>query len=619
MDDGFHEEESLGKIYDLPLFRRLLGYLGPHRWAAFGAVILIILSAAIQLIAPLLTAAAIDLFVRPPDEQAAFNRLLAGWVDRGGLAPSPADGVAFIALLYVGVLFVGFAVRYAQSYVMQIMGQRIMYDLRRDIFDQLQRLPIRYFDRNPVGRLVTRATTDVSSLNELFTAGFVSMFGDLAMLVGIMVVLFVINWKLALVSFAILPLLLLLSAWFKRRARDSYRAVRQRIARINAFLQEHIGGMSVVQLFGAERRVVDGFDEVNESHRVANVQAIRYYAIYYPAVELITAVGLAIVVWYGGGRVLAGALTFGFLVAYLQYVQRFYQPLADLSDKVNILQSAMAAGERIFALLDEDVTIRSPANAHAPEAVDGAVRFDQVTFSYVENEPVLHDLSFSIQPGETVAVVGHTGAGKSTLASLLLRFYDVDQGAITVDGIDVRGWELSALRRAVAIVLQDVFLFSGSLGSNIRLGDPTITDERIRWAAHEMGVLPFIERQPEGFDTEVHERGAGLSVGQKQLLAFARALAADPRILILDEATASIDTETEQRIQEALDRLLVDRTSIVIAHRLSTIQKADRILVLHKGRLAEQGTHQELLDLGGIYKKLYELQFEKEPLEAAAV
>lgn len=616
MDDGFHEEEPLGKIYDLQLFRRLLGYLGPHRRAALGAVALIILSAAIQLIGPLLTAASIDLFVRPPEEQAAFNRLLAGWINPAGLALSPADGVAFIALLYVGVLFVGFAVRYAQSHVMQIMGQRIMFDLRRDIFDQLQRLPVRYFDRNPVGRLVTRATTDVSSLNELFTAGFVSMFGDLAMLVGIMVVLFVISWQLALVSFAILPLLLLLSAWFKRRARDSYRAVRRRIARINAYLQEHIGGMSVVQLFGAERRAVASFDEVNEAHRDANVQAIRYYAIYYPAVELITAIGLAIVVWYGGGRVLAGVLTFGFLVAYLQYVQRFYQPLADLSDKVNILQSAMAAGERIFALLDEDVTITSPANAHAPDTIQGAVRFDRVTFSYVENEPVLHDLSFAIRPGEMVAVVGHTGAGKSTLASLLLRFYEVDRGGIEVDGVDVRGWELNALRRAVAIVLQDVFLFSGSLGSNIRLGDPSITDERIRWAAREMGVLPFIERQPDGFDTEVHERGAGLSVGQKQLVAFARALAADPRILILDEATASIDTETEQQIQEALDRLLVDRTSIVIAHRLSTIQKADRILVLHKGRLAEQGTHQELLDLGGIYKKLYELQFEPEEMMA---
>jgi len=617
MDDAFHEEPALGQVYDRRLFSRLLGYLRPYRPAAAGAVGLIILSSLLQLVPPLLTAAAIDLYVRPPARATALNRLLGGWIADADLARSPAEGVGIIALLYIVVLAVSSVIKYAQGHVMQIMGQKIMLDMRRDVFGQLQRLPIRYFDRNPVGRLVTRASTDVGALNELFTAGFVSIFGDLAMLLGIMAVLFAISWPLALVSFAILPLLLLLSAWFKRHARTSYRSVRLRIAGINAFLQEHIVGMREVQLFGAETRAIEGFDAVNEAHRVANVQAIRYYAIYYPAVELVTALGLALVVWYGGGEVITGVLTFGFLVAYLQYVQRFYQPLADLSDKVNILQSAMAAGERIFALLDEQPGIVSPPDAYCPDTVRGAIRFADVDFAYVPGEPVLRDFSLDIRAGETIAVVGHTGAGKSTLASLLLRFYDVDRGYIAVDGEDVRRFDLKALRRAVAIVLQDVFLFSGSLASNIRLGDPRISDQRIAWAAREMGVLAFIEQMPDGFETMVRERGAGLSVGQKQLIAFARALAADPRILILDEATASIDTETEQRIQQALDRLLRDRTSLVIAHRLSTVQKADRIVVLHRGRLAEQGTHQELLEAGGIYQKLYELQFAGERLSAA--
>ena len=617
MSDAFFEDDAIGKVYDRRLFVRLLRYLRPYRLAAAAAVTLIILSSTIQLVTPLLTAAAIDLYVRPPEAETTFNRLLGGAIGRIGLEPTPREGVLLMAILYVGVLLCGFVVRYAQSFVMQMMGQRIMFDIRRDIFDRLQALPIRYFDRNPVGRLVTRATTDVGALNELFTAGFVTIFGDLAMLVGIMTVLFAVSWKLALVSFAILPFLLLLSAWFKRRVRTSYRAVRKRIARINAYLQEHIGGMAVVQLFGVEKRVDDRFGEINEDHRVANVDAIRYYAIYYPAIELITAFGLALVIWYGGGSVLAGTLTFGFLVAYLQYVQRFYQPLADLSDKVNILQSAMAAGERIFGLLDQNVAIASPEHAHRPERIDGAIAFRDVRFAYVEDEPVLHDLSLEIAAGETVAVVGHTGAGKSTLANLLLRFYDVDGGSVTVDGVDIREWDLGLLRRAVAIVLQDVFLFSGTLASNIRLGEEGITDERIAWATREVGIAPLIEQLPDGLDTEVRERGSGLSVGQKQLVAFARALAADPRILILDEATASVDTETEQQIQHALDRLLVDRTSLVIAHRLSTIQKADRIVVLHKGRLAEQGTHHELIERDGIYRKLYELQWNRERLAKA--
>jgi ATP-binding cassette subfamily B protein len=488
-----------------------------------------------------------------------------------------------------------------------------MFDLRRDIFGRLQRLPVAYFDRNPIGRLVTRVTNDVDALNELFTAGIVSIFGDVVLLVGIVAVLFWLDWRLAIVTFAILPLLLLLTFWFKTRARRSYREVRVRLARINAFLQEHITGMSVVQLFNREEGALADFAQVNDAHRLANIRAIFYYAVYYPGVELITALGVGLILWYGGSGVVAGALSIGALVAFLQYAQRFYQPLADLSEKYNILQAAMASSERIFRLMDSPLKIASPVDAFRPDEVRGAIEFRDVSFGYNEDEQVLHDVFFAVAPGETVAIVGHTGAGKTTLASLLQRFYDLDSGSVLVDGVDVREWDLERLRRSIGLVLQDVFLFSGTVAGNIRLGEQTIDEERLRWAAGEVHALEFIERLPEGFETAVRERGAGLSVGQKQLIAFARALAFDPRILILDEATSSVDTETEQWIQLALERLLADRTSLVIAHRLSTIQKADRILVLHKGRLREQGTHQELLAQRGIYYRLYLLQYRDQP------
>ncbi|HEV7785730.1 MAG TPA: ABC transporter ATP-binding protein, partial [Thermoanaerobaculia bacterium] len=465
--------------------------------------------------------------------------------------------------------------------------------------------------------LVTRVTTDVDALNEMFTAGIVTIFGDIMVLTGIAAVLFWLDWRLALVSFSIVPLLLLLTSWFKAKVRSSFREVRVKIARINAFLQEHITGMPVVQLFNREARAYAEFDGTNDAHRDANVRSIFYYAVFFPGVELITSVGTGLLIWVGGGRVLVSALSIGGLIAFLQYAQRFYQPLSDLSEKYNILQAAMASSERIFRLLDMPVTIASPPAAFSPERVQGDLEFDDVWFSYKENEPVLKGVSFRVRPGETLAVVGHTGAGKSTLANLLLRFYDIDRGAVRVDGVDVREWDLPKLRRSVAMVLQDVFLFSGSVAANIRLGEAAIADERVRWAAGEVHALPFIERLPGGFDAAVRERGAGLSVGQKQLIAFARALAFDPSILILDEATSSIDTETEQLIQMALERLLVGRTSVVIAHRLSTIQKADRILVLHKGEVREYGTHQELLALRGIYYRLYLLQYKDQ--EGAAV
>ncbi len=610
------EEESLGKAYDARLIRRLLGYLGPYRLRAAGAVGLIVLSSLLELVGPLATAVALDLFIRPLGGEAKLSAVSLWLSERmaaNGVELEPMTGLAVVAGVYLGALLLGFVVLYLQSYLMQMMGQFVMADLRRQIFAKLQELPVAYFDRNPVGRLVTRVTNDVDALNELFTAGIVSIFGDVVLLAGIVAVLFWLDWRLALVTFCILPLLAGLTLWFKVRARQRYREVRLKLAAINSFLQEQITGMSVVQLFNQERRTFDSFSEVNDEHRDANVATIFFYAVYYPAVELVTALGAALILWYGGGQVLTGAVSVGALVAFLQYAQRFYRPLSDLSEKYNILQAAMASAERIFGLLDTPVEIAAPeAGAHRPAAVDGAVEFDGVSFGYLEGETVLDDLSFRIEPGQTVALVGHTGAGKSTIASLLLRFYDVDRGRVLIDGVDVRQWDLDSLRRGMAMVLQDVFLFAGTVGDNIGLGSGDIGAARIRRAAREVHALEFIERLPDGFDSELKERGGGLSVGQKQLIAFARALAFDPRILILDEATSSVDTETERLIQMALDRLLADRTSLVIAHRLSTIQRADRILVLHQGELREQGTHQELLARDGLYRRLYELQYQGE-------
>lgn len=617
------EEESLGKAYDARLMRRLLGYVRPYRGLAAAAVALILLSSLLQLAGPLATAVALDLYMEPPEAGRSVSiaaRWVEGFLDQRGVVLTPERGVALMAAVYLVSLVLAFVVLYFQAYLMQMMGQRIMYDLRREVFGRFQRLSVAYFDKNPIGRLVTRVTSDIDALNELFTAGLVSIFGDLALLLGIVGVLFWLDWRLALVTFSILPLLLALTMWFKVKARDSYREVRVKIARINAFLQEHITGMQVIQLFNREERARGEFAGINRDHRDANVRAIFYYAVYYPAVELITAFGVGLIVWYGGLQVMAGAVSLGALIAFLQYAQRFYQPLSDLSDKYNILQAAMAASERTFRVLDTPVTIASPPAPYRPAAESaeaGEIAFDEVSFAYLEGVPVLRDVSFRVAPGETLAIVGHTGAGKSTLANLLLRFYDAGAGRVTVDGVDVRDWDLAALRRSIGLVLQDVFLFSGTVARNVRLDEERIDDERIRWAAREVQALRFIERLPGGFEAAVRERGAGLSVGQKQLIAFARALAFDPRILILDEATSSIDTETEQLIQRALERLLAGRTNLVIAHRLSTVQKADRILVLHKGEVRELGTHQELLAERGIYWKLYQLQF-KDQEEATA-
>ena len=605
-----HEEEVLGKAYDARLMRRLLGYLWPYKWQAITSLVLTILSAPLVLAGPPLTKAAIDLFLAPNEANpSGFALFLKHTGERLGFGESAYQGVAFIAIVFLLASLTAFAVQYTQAVVMQAMGQYIMYDLRREVFAHLQRLPIQFYDHNPVGRLMTRLTTDVDALNEMFTAGVIVIFGDLAMIFYIVIWMFQVNWKLALVSFAILPLLAVLTTWFRLGARSSFRQVRLRIARINAFLQEHITGMPVVQLFNREEREMRQFNQINDAHRKANIDTIYYYAIFYPAVEILGSIGMGLIIWYGGGQVLRNAVTIGTLVAFIQLARSFYDPISDISEKYNILQSAMASSERIFKLLDEPVGIASPASPVHIGRARGEIEFRNVWFAYKDEDWILKDVSFTVRPGERVAFVGHTGAGKTTITNLLLRFYDVQRGQILLDGVDVRELDLEELRSNFSIVLQDVFLFSGDVAANIRLGSEHITDERLQQAARDVHADTFVKRLPEGYSTELRERGAGLSVGEKQLISFARALAFDPRVLILDEATSSIDTETEILIRDAVERMIAGRTSLVIAHRLSTIQSVDKIIVMHKGEIREVGTHQDLLAQRGLYWRLYQLQF----------
>jgi len=581
-------DEILGKAYDARLMRRLLQYLRPY-WRQVGVALgAILVGSAASLAQPYLIKVAIDRYI-------AAGRL---------------DGLDRIALLYLAILVAAFAAEYVQTWSMQFTGQRIMFDLRMAIYGHLQRLDLRFYDRNPVGRLMTRVTSDVDVLNDLFTSGVVTVFSDVLTLVGIMVMMLVMNWRLALVTFAVLPIIVGISQWFRKNVRDSYRVVRGWIARINAFLQENITGMATVQLFRREALNFQRFDDIDRKHRDANIESIFYYAVFYPAIEAVSSLAAALIIWYGGMRHLSGALTIGSVVAFLQYSQRFFRPISDMSEKFNILQAAMASSERIFKLLDEPVAIASPAvPAVRPAPATGHIAFDHVWFAYSDENFVLRDVSFDVKPGERVGIVGATGSGKTTLINLLLRFYDVNRGRITIDGVDVRALDLADLRGLFSLVLQDVHLFSGTIADNIRLGHPAIDDTRVRMAARAVHAEPFIERMPNGFDSAVAERGSTLSMGQKQLLSFARALAFDPRVLILDEATSSVDTETELMIRDALHVLMSGRTTIAIAHRLSTIQDMDKILVLHKGQVREVGTHQELLAQRGIYFKLFELQF----------
>jgi ATP-binding cassette subfamily B protein len=591
--------------------RRLLRYLWPYRWQAITSLALTIVSAPLVLAGPPLTKAVIDLFIAPDPAKppSGFALFLKNMADRFGFGENAYQGIAFIAMVFLIASIAAFAVQYTQAVVMQAMGQRIMYDLRQEIFAHLQRLPVQFYDRNPVGRLMTRLTTDVDALNEMFTAGVIVIFGDLAMIFYIVIWMFQVNWRLSLVSFAILPLLAALTIWFRLGARSAFREVRVRIARINAFLQEHITGMPVVQLFNREEKEMRKFDQINDSHRKANIDTIFFYAVFYPAVDIIGAIGIGLIIWYGGGQVIQGVATIGTLIAFIQLARSFYEPISDISEKYNILQSAMASSERIFKLLDEPVTIKTPDKPVRMGRTEGRIEFRNVWFAYKGEDWVLKDLSFVAEPGERVAFVGHTGAGKTTIANLLLRFYDIQRGQILLDGIDIREMDLDELRANFSIVLQDVFLFSGDIAGNIRLGSTSITDEQVIAAAREVHADPFIRRLPDAYRTELRERGAGLSVGQKQLISFARALAFDPRVLILDEATSSIDTETEILIRDAVERLMQGRTSLVIAHRLSTIQSVDKIIVMHKGEIREVGSHQVLLAQRGLYWRLYQLQF----------
>jgi ATP-binding cassette, subfamily B, multidrug efflux pump len=608
---NIHEEEALGKAYDSHLLRRLLEYLRPYRWRVALALALVAIVTPLELAPPKLFQLAIDKYLVP-----GMRRVITesqAW-----------HGVLLISAVFLGVLVFDFLAQYVQIRIMQRVGQQTMYDMRRAIFAHLQRLPMAYFDRNPVGRLVTRVTTDVDALNDLFAAGVVTMINDFFLLAVMAAYLFSIDVRLALDALAVLPFILVVTYFFRLFVRDANRRIRTAIARINSFLQEYISGMSVVQLFNREEKANAEFAKRNRDNMLAWRDAILAFALFYPAVEILSVAAIALIYWMGGGRVLNGALSLGVLTAFTMYATRFFRPIQDLSEKFNILQSAMAASERIFKLLDEPAPPASPADALHLDAPRGEIEFRNVWFSY-RNAPeprdedwVLRDVSFRVAPGETMAIVGHTGAGKTTLISLLLRFYDVQRGQILLDGTDIRRINIQDLRRLFGIVLQDPFLFTGTIESNIRLGTPGIDRKAVEDATCEIGLDDFIKALPQGIAEPVNERGSTLSVGQRQLINFARALAHNPRFLILDEATSSVDTKTELLIREALDRLLSGRTALVIAHRLSTIQHADRILVFHKGRLREQGAHQELLAQRGIYYRLYQLQYKEQELHLPA-
>ena len=594
MSSGY-EEEVLGKAYDSRLMARLLRYLRPYRLQVVGAVLLLMLASGLAVVGPYLTKIALDEAIPQGD---------------GGQ-------LAFLAILFLAATVLVFVFEYAQALLTTWLGQRVMYDLRAQIFAKLQRLDLAFYDRNPVGRLMTRITSDVETLNELFSSGVVTVFGDLFTLLFIVGAMLQMDAELALVTFSVLPFVAWAAFVFRSRIRGAYRDIRVRLARMNAFLQERFTGIRVVQLFNREDADLGRFKVLNNDYLGAHLRSIRYYALFFPIVQQLTAVALALIIWYGGGAMVRGAVTIGVLAAFLDYARRFFRPIQDLSDKYNLLQGAMASSERIFRLLDREPAIKDPARpAVYPIGAPGEIRFENVWFAYGgadsgTGEPnwVLRDVSFTVAPGEKLAIVGHTGAGKTTLINLLMRFYEPQRGRILVDGVPIGELRMKDLRRRIGLVLQDIFLFSQSVDYNVRLGSRSIDAERVAGALEAVGAAPFVERLPHRAAQELGERGSSLSVGERQLLSFARALAFDPGILVLDEATSSVDSAIEARIEEATDRLMRGRTSLVIAHRLSTVQGADRILVMHHGSLAEEGTHQELFDAGGLYRRLHELQF----------
>src|SRR5215213_479286 len=588
----FHEEEAIGKTYDWQVTRRLMRYLKPYMRALMPALVLTLVLNLLRILQPKFTQYAIDWYITPGN----------------------IGGLKWLALVFLAVLLVTFGLSYLQAVLLESVGQRVMYDLRSELYRKLQHQEVAYYDRNPVGRIMTRLTSDVDALNELFTSGVIDLLGDLVMIVAIMAIMLWMDVRLTLVTLLTVPMLFAATSWFRRGARKGYDMVRTRLARINSFLQDHFAGAHTVQIFNAEAKSLSTFNEINDEYRRANIDTIFYYAIFFPLVDLIGAIGIALIIWYGGYRVMQNTeahtvLTLGALVAFIQYSQSLFQPIRDISDKYNVLQAAVVSSHRIFKTLDQPVAILTPEKPLKAERARGRIEFQNVWFAYKDDDWVLKDVSFTVEPGQSIALVGHTGSGKTTITNLLMRFYDIQRGRILLDGIDLRDWDLRELRKNFAVVLQEVFLFSGTIEGNIRLGREDINEERVRWAAQEVHADSFIRRLKGEYGAEVRERGAGLSVGQKQLISFARALAFDPAILILDEATSSIDTETEQLIQRAIERVMRDRTSIVVAHRLSTVQNADRIIVLHHGEIREQGTHQELLAQRGLYWKLYKLQY----------
>jgi ATP-binding cassette subfamily B protein len=636
------EDEVSGKAYDGRLMMRLGRYLGPYRLQATISVIAVILKAASDVVGPYLVKVGLDRYLTA---HATINSagVPTNWLARR-LSDDPYTGLGQLSAMYLGALLLAYGFEFTQTYLMQWTGQKVMFDLRKEIFRHMQRMHIGFFDNHAVGRLVTRLTSDVDAINEMFTAGVLSMIDDLFALTIMVVVMLAMNWKLALLTFSVLPLIVWVTQLFRKSVRESYRRVRGAIARINSFTQEHVSGMSVVQLFNREERAFRDFTAVNEQHMIAFKDTIFAYALYYPAVEILSSIAIALIIWRGGFGVIGSVVTIGVLSAFIQYSQRFFRPIMDLSEKFNILQAAMAACERIFKLLDTPAEIVSPAGTKAGDG-SNRIEFRHVWFTYqalseeqkarvaaasAEElaamgsgedgiEWILKDVSFTVEPGQTVAIVGHTGAGKTTLTGLMMRFYEVTRGAVYLDGVDLREMDLGALRRHFAVVLQDPFLFTGTIAENIRLGAEEITEARMVAAARDVNVLEFVEGLAKGFDEPVLERGNSLSTGQKQLINFARALAYDPRILILDEATSSVDTDTEMKIRLALERMVEGRTSVLIAHRLSTVQRADVILVMHKGQLREFGSHQELLGQRGIYWKLYQLQYKDQEPGASAV
>jgi ATP-binding cassette, subfamily B, multidrug efflux pump len=594
----YHEEEAIGKTRDLRIAGRLIRYVIPYWKYAVGAFILTILTNVLISTQPLFTKVAVDYFIIPKN----------------------LEGIWYFAIAFFAVFLFRFVFSYLQEILVNIVGQRVMFDIRSEIFSKLQRQEVAYYDRNPVGRVITRLTSDVDALNELFTSGVIDVLGDLVIIVAIIAWMFLLDWQLAIVSLVTVPLLFIATNWFRKHARVGFDKVRTRSAKLNAFLQEYLSGAQTVQLMNAEDKAQRRFRTINDDYRNANIETIYYYAVFYPLVDFIGAVGIAVVIFFFGYETITGmsasgsALTVGVLAAFIQYSQQLFQPIRDLSDKFNILQAAIVASHRIFLLLDLDIAIKTPEKPKRTGRAKGEIEFQNVWFAYKDEEWVLKDVSFKVNLGESIALVGHTGSGKTTITNLLMRFYDVQQGKILLDGVDVRDWDLHDLRSNFAVVLQDVFLFSGTIEENIRLGKSDIGIERIQWAAGEVHADEFIRHLDGEYEFKVRERGAGLSVGQKQLISFARALAFDPAILVLDEATSSIDTETEQIIQRAVERVMKARTSMVVAHRLSTIQKCDRIIVMHHGELREIGTHNKLLGMRGLYWRLYQLQYSDERL-----